>query len=99
MNGFDEQNTPDVSDNNTNSQPNQAPETPYTQETQENAAPQQNPYYAQPDPQNPNNQYTYGNPQQGYPVQPPMYVEQKSKMAAGLLGIFLGSLGDRKSVV
>lgn len=56
----------------------------------------------------PNQQYQgqqpYGDPNQQYQGQPfqqtiniqtppPVYVSQKSKMAAGLLGIFLGSLG------
>lgn len=64
------------------------------------AAPQaQNPAPQQPfgaPPQAPQPPYPYGAPQQPYAAPAPMVVDpnmQKSKMAAGLLGIFLGSFG------
>ncbi len=50
-------------------------------------------YLQQPDRQQPYPEQ-YGQPGYGQPVYgQPGYVEQKSKIAAGLLGIFLGSLG------
>lgn len=61
--------------------------------------PTQQPYNGQqaaPQAQNPAPQQPYGVPQPPYAAPAPMVVDpnmQKSKMAAGLLGIFLGSFG------
>ena len=77
-------------------QPNQyqAPQQPYGQQTQYQA-PQQ-PYGQQQAPQQPYGQQQYQAPQQPYgqpQYQAPIGYDQKSKIVAGLLGIFLGSLG------
>ena len=98
MSEFDNQNTPDISDG--------APSAPQPEgQPQYTQAPQFDPQAQQPDySQQPgyNQQSGYG--QQPYAPQPPLQqtiniqaplppYEPKSKMAAGLLGIFLGSLG------
>lgn len=43
-----------------------------------------------------NQQQPYGQPQYGQPYGQPFYRNPKSKVAAGLLGIFLGSFGIHK---
>ncbi len=65
-------------------QQHQAPQQPYGQQTQYQA------------PQQPYGQQQYQAPQQPYgqpQYQAPIGYDQKSKIVAGLLGIFLGSLG------
>lgn len=81
----------------------QAPQDPYQQQPGYQQAPQgqyQQPGYQQNYQQPPQQGYDqqYYDPTQQYQYQPPMvpppvYVNQKSKIAAGLLGIFLGSIG------
>ena len=66
------------------------------QQPQQNTVPQGNPYQQNTVPQG--NPYQQQVPPQGAPYQPvpgqvPPGYEPKSKMAAGLLGIFLGSFG------
>ena len=66
---------------------------PYQQQTY-----QQQPYQQQPYQQQPYQQQSYQQPYQQTGYQPPVYTpnvggEAKSKIAAGLLGIFLGCLG------
>lgn len=63
----------------------------------------QQPYLQQPYPQPPFQQQPYPLPpfqqtpyQQPYYVQPPVQVSSKSKVAAGILALFLGGLGAHK---
>ena len=94
MNEFDQNNaTPDFSapqpdPASPSSQPNPGP-APYSADA--------NPGYQQQPPQPPYGAPGYQQPPQQpyYPPQPnyPVYTEQKSRIAAGLLGIFLGAFG------
>ena len=71
---------------------------PYQQQTYQQQPYQQQPYQQQPYQQQPYQQQSYQQPYQQTGYQPPVYTpnvggEAKSKIAAGLLGIFLGCLG------
>ena len=71
---------------------------PYQQQTYQQQSYQQQPYQQQPYQQQPYQQQSYQQPYQQTGYQPPVYTpnvggEAKSKIAAGLLGIFLGCLG------
>ena len=70
----------------------------YQQQTYQQQSYQQQPYQQQPYQQQPYQQQSYQQPYQQTGYQPPVYTpnvggEAKSKIAAGLLGIFLGCLG------
>ena len=72
----------------------EAPQQPQYQQPPYQAQYQQPPYPAQPGvPQQPQYQQPQYPGQPGMPNQAYGYVEPKSKIAAGLLGIFLGGLG------
>ena len=87
-------------------QPTPYQQTPYQQPVQQDAY--QPPSYDSPAQQNAYQEPSYGQPssqqpgyqQQGSPYQQPYaaqpYAPQKSKVAAGLLGIFLGAFGAHK---
>ena len=71
---------------------------PYQQQTYQQQSYQQQPYQQQTYQQQPYQQQSYQQPYQQTGYQPPVYTpnvggEAKSKIAAGLLGIFLGCLG------
>lgn len=71
---------------------------PYQQQTYQQQSYQQQPYQQQPYQQQSYQQQSYQQPYQQTGYQPPVYTpnvggEAKSKIAAGLLGIFLGCLG------
>ncbi len=71
---------------------------PYQQQTYQQQTYQQQSYQQQPYQQQPYQQQSYQQPYQQTGYQPPVYTpnvggEAKSKIAAGLLGIFLGCLG------
>lgn len=72
-----------------------APQQPQPQQPQPQQPQQQpqQPPYQQPPYQQPQQPYQQPPTYQQPPYQQPFYLGQKSKMAAGLLGIFLGSLG------
>ena len=76
----------------------QAQQQPYQEQAYQQQTYQQQPYQQQAYQQQPYQQQPYQQPYQQTGYQPPVYTpnvggEAKSKIAAGLLGIFLGCLG------